>query len=148
MVRAGAWSFAATNDTSQKELLSGEAGLVSEALARSRKLVDDKLLLNGIESLVGNAKGFLATTEEVIKAEELKSNIVKTQTMPSSRQAVELMQKALALAQRSAADTRAQAALEMREAGSVNLGFGLAVVLMLFGAAGFSFLGVARPMTH
>jgi methyl-accepting chemotaxis protein len=147
-VRAAVLSFAATNDPSQREQTVREAGVVFQALTRARSLVDDQKFLDGIDALASNAKGFLAISEEIVSAENSKSEIVKTQTMPSSAKAVELMQKALSAALKSAADAKAIASDELSQAGRVNLGFGIAVVLVLVASVVFSFLGVARPLNR
>jgi methyl-accepting chemotaxis protein len=147
-VRAAGWRFFATGETDQKDKILRNAAVLSEALTQARNFVVDKELLNGIDRLTPLVKRFLATTDEVIEADILKNNISKTRTVPIANQVAELLRTAVPVAQKAVADAKANAFDKMQQAGRVNLGFGVAIILVLIGSGSFSFLGVARPMTR
>src|SRR6266852_5284457 len=147
-VRAEGWRFFSTGEASQKEKLVRAATMLSESLKRARGFADDKALRDGIESLEPLVKEFVEASAQAIDADEAKNAISKTRTIPLANQVADLLRTSVPVAQKAAADARANAADKLLQAGRVNLGFGTVIIVVLLGSMIFSFMAIARPMTR
>jgi methyl-accepting chemotaxis protein len=147
-IRAEGWRFFSTGEAGQKEKLASAAATLSESLKRARGFSDDRALRDGIESLEPLVKEFVESSEQAIDADEAKNAISKTRTIPLANQVADLLRTSVPVAQKAAADARANAADKLLQAGRVNLGFGTVIIVVLLGSMIFSFMAIARPMTR
>jgi len=122
--------------------------MLSESLKRARGFADDKALRDGIESLEPLVKEFVEASAQAIDADEAKNAISKMRTIPLANQVADLLRTSVPVAQKAAADARANAADKLLQAGRVNLGFGTVIIVVLLGSMIFSFMAIARPMTR
>jgi methyl-accepting chemotaxis protein len=147
-VRAEGWQFFSTGEIGQKQKLVRAATMLSESLKRARGSADDKALRDGIESLEPLVKEFVEASTQAIDADEAKNAISKMRTIPLANQVADLLRTSVPVAQKAAADARANAADKLLQAGGVNLGFGTVIIVVLLGSMMFSFMAIARPMTR
>jgi len=123
-VRAEGWQFFSTGEAGQKQKLVRAATMLSESLKRARGFADDKALRDVIESLEPLVKEFVEASTQAIDADEAKNAISKMRTIPLANQVADLLRTSVPVAQKAAADARANAADKLLQAGRVNLGFG------------------------
>jgi methyl-accepting chemotaxis protein len=147
-VRAEGWQFFSTGEAGQKQKLVRAATMLSESLKRARGFADDKALRDVIESLEPLVKEFVEASTQAIDADEAKNAISKMRTIPLANQVADLLRTSVPVAQKAAADARANAADKLLQAGRVNLGFGTVIIVVLLGSMIFSFMAIARPMTR
>jgi methyl-accepting chemotaxis protein len=147
-IRAAGWRYFSTGEADLRDLITRNTEGLSEALKRARDVVVDKSMLEEIDSLEPLVKEFIAATEEVVKADQLKNNISKTKTVPIANETAKLLRSMAPLVEKAVADAKANVTQQMARSGQVNFGFGAAIILVLIGSAVFSFLSVARPITR
>src|SRR6195256_1808251 len=147
-VRAAGWRFFATGETDQKDKIAHNAAVSSASLKRSRELVADKQLLEGIDVPDPLVKGFVSVTNEIIEADLLKNSISKNRTIFIANEVAELLRTPVPIAQKAIAEAKAAVEDKMQRAAQVSLGFGAAIMLVLVGSTVFSFMGIVRPMNR
>src|SRR5262249_23456262 len=91
---------------------------------------------------------FLAVTDESVKTEALRADIVANRTVKAVEEAGVLMEKQVEISQRNAKTSREQAADVVTRASQFSLVIGAVTVIALIASVIFSFFGVARPMTR
>jgi methyl-accepting chemotaxis protein len=124
-----------------------EASL-KDVFNKLRGEADDRELLVVISSLSSVVKRFLAANEEVIKTEQLKTDIVNNRTVKVVAEAAELMELVVDNAQKNSVISKDEVTVEMAQGNRVNLIMAVVVILSLIASVMFSFLGIARPMTR
>jgi methyl-accepting chemotaxis protein len=147
-IRAAAWRFGATGETSLKQVVAQRAANLGELLGRIRSVSDDKIFQGGIDSLASIVKRFNAANDDIIKYEEVKADILANRTRKFIDQAVELIEAQVTFVQANAKASKALAVAETAQANRINFGLAIVVMIALIGAVVFSFLGIARPMTR
>ncbi|MES2196715.1 MAG: HAMP domain-containing methyl-accepting chemotaxis protein [Pseudomonadota bacterium] len=142
------WRLGATGDPS----LIGSIAKTQTALRNNfnelRGEADDRDLLVVVSSLDKLVKRFLAANEEAVKIEELKADIVANRTTNIVKEAGELMEVAVADAQKSMQSSKEEVAAATAQANRISMIVAIVVVISLIASVIFSFLGVARPMTR
>ena len=147
-LRSAIWRFSATGEESQKKTIALNKTALEELLDRIRGVSDDKAFKGGIDAMKSIVTRYIAANDETIKAEDLKTDILANRTVKVVNDSGELMEAAVANAQKNTKISRDEVASETARANSVNMVMAIVVVIAIVGSVLFSFLGIARPMTR
>ena len=147
-VRSATWHLIATGDESQKQEIDQRTDGLNDTLDSARSIISDMGLLGAINSLAATVKIFSAATDEAIKAEAIKKDLVEVKAAPVANQAMQLMRTAMDIAEKNAAEAKTLATTELSQTNRLNFAMAIIVVLSLVGSVIFSFVGVARPLTR
>ena len=142
------WRLGATGDTSLIAAMAKTEASLKDVFNKLRGEADDRDLLAVISSLSSVVKRFLAANEEVVKTEQLKSDIVDNRTAKVVADAADLMELVVGVAQKNASSAREEVMSETAQANRIGLIMAFVVIASLIGSVIFSFLGIARPMTR
>jgi methyl-accepting chemotaxis protein len=145
---AASWRFAATYDRAQKLVIGERTTDFTDVMARARELSNGTDLPASIDALSTSATTFFDITHDVMQQQTLMRELVQLKTLPMANQAAELVQTAVDMAEKLAAESKADAAAELARANRINLTVLIVVIASLVGSVIFSFLGVARPLTR
>ncbi|MBV9459511.1 MAG: methyl-accepting chemotaxis protein, partial [Bradyrhizobium sp.] len=144
---AQVWRYNATGDSSLIATITKVETSVKEVLEQARGLSDDGEFRTAIGALESVAARFLEANAHTVKTEQAKDEIVGP-AVKLLNEAGDLMESAVPFAQKNTAAAKQEAADTIHGANWFNLVMAIAVVAALIGSIGFSFLGVARPMTR
>src|SRR6266550_2036332 len=144
-LRAAVWRLSATGDASLIAAMTQTQSALKKIFNQLRGEADDRSLLDVVNSLDSIVKRFLAANDEVVKIEQLKTDI-GARALKSASEATELMEMAVSTAQESNGAAKEQVSAQVARANRLNVGMAIVVMVSLIGAMAFSFLGVARPM--
>jgi methyl-accepting chemotaxis protein len=147
-LRAAVWRFSATGEESAKKTIAAYKTALEQVLVRIRDLTDDKAFRSGVDAMTSIVSRFVAANDETVKAEELKADLLLNRTVKVVNESGELMEAAVANAQKNTNISRNEVAFETARAGWINLATAVMVVVAIVGSVLFSFLGIARPMTR
>ncbi|SDH86623.1 Methyl-accepting chemotaxis protein [Bradyrhizobium lablabi] len=147
-LRAMVWRLGATGDASMIAAMAKTEASLKDVFNKLRGEADDRELLVVISSLSSVVKRFLAANEEVIKTEQLKTDIVVNRTVKVVADAADLMELVVDNAQKNSVVSKDEVAVEMAQANRINLVMTVIVIGSLIASMIFSFLGIARPMTR
>ena len=147
-LRAMVWRLGATGDATMIPAMAKTEASLKDVFNKLRGEADDRELLVVISSLSSVVKRFLAANEEVIKTEQLKTDITVNRTVKVVADAADLMELVVDNAQRNSAASKDEVTVEMAQANRVNLVMTVIVIGSLIASMVFSFLGIARPMTR
>ncbi|SDP15339.1 methyl-accepting chemotaxis protein [Afipia sp. GAS231] len=147
-LRAMVWRLGATGDTSMIAAMTKTEASLKDVFNKLRGEADDRDLLTVISSLSSVVKRFLAANEDVIKTEQLKSDIVANRTTKAVSDAADLMELVVDVAQKNSKNSREEVTAEMGQGNRINLVMTIIVIGSLIASMAFSFLGIARPMTR
>ncbi|MFZ2159209.1 MAG: methyl-accepting chemotaxis protein [Bradyrhizobium sp.] len=145
-IRAAAWRFGGTGDVEQLGAIAIAEGTVKDALKAARKQTDDKEFHGRINSLESVIKKFLVANGDVVKSEELKAEITANRTIKVVNEAGELMEAAVASAQKDMNASKEEVVAATAQANRISMAMAIVVVISLIASVIFSFLGIARPM--
>src|SRR6185369_1309647 len=87
-----------------------------------------------VDALSNAAKTFLEITHDVMQQQTLIRELVQLKTLPMANQAAELVQTAVDMAEKLAAESKADAAAERARANRINLIVLIVVILSLVGS--------------
>jgi methyl-accepting chemotaxis protein len=144
--RAAGWRFATTSEPEQRDLITGSADLVINALKRARLLASEKDIQAGIDGLVTTADRFKVVAAETLKAEEVKTRVLDERVLPAAKEIVIRLEKLVAANNVFTTKRQNQLIAALDLAGTVALVVGTLVIAMLIGSALFSVLTIARPI--
>ncbi|MBX9648282.1 MAG: HAMP domain-containing protein [Xanthobacteraceae bacterium] len=147
-LRAAVWRLGATGDVSLIASMAKTEASLKDVFNKLRGEADDRELLVVISSLSSVVKRFLAANEEVVKTEQLKSDIVTNRTIKVVADATELMELVVDVAQKNSVASKDEVTAEMAQANRIGLTMTVIVIGSLIASMVFSFLGIARPMTR
>jgi methyl-accepting chemotaxis protein len=147
-LRAMVWRLGATGDASMIPAMAKTEASLKDVFNKLRGEADDRDLLTVISSLSSVVKRFLAANEEVIKTEQLKTDIIVNRTVKVVADAADLMELVVDNAQKNSVVSKDEVAGEMAQANRINLVMTVIVIGSLIASMVFSFLGIARPMTR
>jgi methyl-accepting chemotaxis protein len=147
-LRAMVWRLGATGDATMIPAMAKTEASLKDVFNKLRGEADDRELLVVISSLSSVVKRFLAANEEVIKTEQLKTDIVVNRTVKVVADAADLMELVVDNAQKNSAISKDEVAGAMAQANRINLIMTVIVIGSLIASMVFSFLGIARPMTR
>jgi methyl-accepting chemotaxis protein len=147
MLQAAVWRLGATGDASLIAAMTQTQSALKKIFNQLRGEADDRRLLDVVTSLDSIVKRFLAANDEVVKTEQLKADIGE-RALKSAGEATALMETAVSTAQQNNRAAKEQVSAQVAWANRLNVAMAIVVMVSLFGAMAFSFLGVARPMTR
>src|SRR3984893_2616172 len=147
-VRSATWQLIATGDEGQKQLIVNRTGGLDDTLDGARSIISDTGLLGTIDSLATTVKGFSAATRETINGTPDKKELVDVKALPVANQILELMQKALDVAEKNAQAAKALATTELSQANRLSLVITIVMMVSLVGSVIFTFISVSRPLTR
>ncbi len=145
-LRAAVWRLGATGDVSLIASMAKTEASLKDVFNKLRGEADDRELLTVISSLSSIVKRFLAANEEVIKTEQVKSDIVANRTTQVVADAAELMELVVDNAQKNSKGAREEVMTETAQGNRINLILAVIVIVALIASMVFSFLGITRPM--
>jgi methyl-accepting chemotaxis protein len=145
-VRAATWQLIATGDEGQKQVIVNRTGGLDDTLDSARSIVSDTGLRGTIDGLATTVKEFSAATNEAIRAEADKKELVEAKALPIANEILGLMQTAVDRAQENAASAKALAATELSQANRLSLAVTIAMMVSLVGSVIFTFVSVSRPL--
>ena len=143
---AAIWRFAATAEPDQKDIVTGRADLVTNALKRARVLAGDKDIQAGIDGLAVIAERFRTETVDSVKAEEAKMRVLNERVFSTAKEVGTRIGKAVDMGTEFTAKRQTELLAELDSVATVALVVGVLVVLVLVGSALFSVLTIARPI--
>src|ERR1700712_3720855 len=147
-LRAAVWRLGADGGAALIPVMGQAAKSVNDVFNKLRGEADDRALLEVISSLSSVVKRFLAANEEVVKTEQLKTDIVVNRTSGVAIEAADLMEVVVDGAQKNSAVSKEEVGVEMAQANRIGLTMTVIVIGALIASMVFSFLGIARPMTR
>src|ERR1700730_3217150 len=147
-VRSATWQLIATGYKGQKQLIVNRTGGLDDTLDGARSIISDTGLLGTIDSLATTVKGFSAATRETINGTPDKKELVDVKALPVANQILELMQKALDVAEKNAQAAKALATTELSQANRLSLVITIVMMVSLVGSVIFTFISVSRPLTR
>jgi len=147
-LRAMVWKLSATGDATMIPAMAKTEASLKDVFNKLRGEADDRELLVVISSLSSVVKRFLAANEEVIKTEQLKTDIVVNRTVKVVADAADLMEQVVDNAQKNSVVSKDEVAAELAQANRIDLVMTVIVIGSLIASMVFSFLGIARPMTR
>jgi len=147
-LRAMVWRLGATGDATMIPAMAKTEASLKDVFNKLRGEADDRELLVVISSLSSVVKRFLAANEDVIKTEQLKTDIVNNRTVKVVADAAELMELVVENAQKNSVASKEEVAAELAQANRIDLIMTVIVIGSLIASMVFSFLGIARPMTR
>src|SRR5258707_3816548 len=147
-LRAAVWRLGATGDATIIPAMAKTEASLKDIFNKLRGEADDRALLEVISSLSSVVKRFLAANEEVIKTEQLKTDIVVNRTSGVAIEAADLMEAVVETAQKNSAVSKEEVATELAQANRIDLVMTVIVIGSLIAPMGVSFLGLARPVNR
>jgi methyl-accepting chemotaxis protein len=145
-VRAIVWRFSYSPEDSLKKTITDRNAALAAGLKELRNVAGDRSA-GAIDQLAVLAKTFSSITDEVLKAETAKTEMVEVRTLPVANQATALMRESIVAAKKFAGEAKAEAAASMDQANFIAFVLASIIVLALIVSIVFSFVGVARPLT-
>lgn len=145
-LRALVFRFGLTGETKLVQTIGYAKTQLASLLKQTRDKTNEKKLHELIDGLSAIIDRFVAITDESVKTEALRADIVANRTAVEEADA--LMEKQVEISQRNARTSREEAAEVVTRASQVSLVVGAVTVIALIGSVIFSFFGVARPMTR
>jgi methyl-accepting chemotaxis protein len=147
-LRALVFRFGLTGDTKLVQTIGHAKTALASLLKQTRDKSDEKKLHELVDGLSAIIKRFLDVTDESVKTEALRADIIANRTVKSVEEAGSLMETQVGISQSSAKTSREEAAAELAGADRINMIMAIVVVVSLIASVLFSFFGVARPMTR
>jgi methyl-accepting chemotaxis protein len=147
-LRAMVWRLGATGDASMIASMAKTQTALKTVFNLLRGEADDRDLLAVISSLDSIVKRFLAANDDVVKTEQLKTDIITNRTTKVVADAAELMESTTDTAQKNSKASKEEVVTETGQANRINLVMTVIVIGSLIASMVFSFLGIARPMTR
>ncbi len=121
-LRAAVWRLGATGDATIIPAMAKTEASLKDIFNKLRGEADDRALLEVISSLSSVVKRFLAANEEVIKTEQLKTDIVVNRTSGVAIEAADLMEAVVETAQKNSAVSKEEVATQLAQANRIDLG--------------------------
>jgi methyl-accepting chemotaxis protein len=140
------WRYAAKHEAAQAQLVVGRNGEIADFLAYARDITGDTALAKGIDSMRALAATLAKLHQDISANIALRETIGVQRTLPISREADEILNKAVEMAHALSNASDARAVTERAAAGRLGFGLGVVVILILIGATVFSMLNIARPV--
>ena len=147
-IRAAVWRYGITGEADIPGRIATIEGTLKQILKSTRDQVEDKEFRGGIDALESIIKRFLAANGDVIKTEDLKTDILANRTVKVVTEAGTLMEAAVSATRKNMEAAKQEAVEAGVKATWVNLMMAIVVVISLVVSVIFSFLGIARPMTR
>jgi methyl-accepting chemotaxis protein len=146
-LRALVFRLGFTGDTKLVQTIGHAKTQLASLLKQTRDKTGEKKLHELIDGLGTIINRFLAVTDESVKTDALRADIVG-RTAKAVEEAGSLMEKQVEISQGNARTSREEAADVINRASQVGLLIGAVTVIALVASVIFSFFGVSRPMTR
>jgi methyl-accepting chemotaxis protein len=147
-LRALVFRFGLTGDPKLAQTIGHAKNQLSSMLKQTRDKSEEKKLHELVDGLSAIINRFVAVTDESVKTEALRAEIIANRTVKSVQEAGALMGQQVEISQNNAKASREEAAVVVNRASQISLLIGALTVIALVGSVVFSFFGVARPMTR
>jgi methyl-accepting chemotaxis protein len=147
-LRALVFRFGLTGDPKLAQLIGHAKTQLASMLKQTRDKSEDKKLHELIDGMSAIINRFVAVTDESVKTEALRADIIANRTVKTVEEAGALMGKQVEISQNNAKASREEAAEVVNRASQISLLIGALTVIALIASVIFSFFGVARPMTR
>jgi methyl-accepting chemotaxis protein len=147
-MRAAVWRYGVTGEADIAGRIATIEGTLKEILKSTRDQVDDKEFRGGIDALESVIKRFLAANADVVKTEDLKTDILVNRTVKVVNEAGTLMEATVSAVRKNMEAAKQDAVEAAARATWINLMMAIVVVISLVVSVIFSFFGIARPMTR
>jgi methyl-accepting chemotaxis protein len=147
-LRALVFRFGLTGDTKLVQTIGHAKTALAALLKQTRDKSDEKKLHELVDGLSAIINRFLDVTDESVKTEALRADIIANRTVKSVAEAGSLMETQVGISQGNAKTSREEAAAVLASANRINMIMAIVVVVSLIASVLFSFFGVARPMTR
>ena len=147
-LRALVFRFGLTGDPKLVQTIGHAKTQLASLLKQTRDKSNEKKLHELVDGLGAIIDRFLAVTDESVKTEALRADIVANRTVKAVAEAGSLMETQVAISQGFARTSRDEAAAVVNRASQISLATGAVTVIALIGSVIFSFFGVARPITR
>jgi methyl-accepting chemotaxis protein len=145
-LRAATWHYTAYGEDSQLQAIYAATANLDKAVVQLRTLAGDKNTLAAVDSLAGIVRKVAAATDESLKSEKAKRDLLTTKAQPLAAQALTLMRTAVENAARQTETTKKQATQELTSANRINFALGMVVMISLVISMVFTFFGISRPL--
>jgi len=147
-LRALVWRFGATGEIKLVETIGHTKTQLATLLKQTRDKSNEKKLHELVDGLDAIIKRFLDVTDQSVKTEALKTDIIANRTVKFVEEAGSLMEAQVGISRNNAKTSREEMAAVTAGANRIGLIMTVAMVIALIASVMFSFLGVARPMTR
>jgi len=145
-LRALVFRFGLTGDTKLVQTIGHAKTQLASLLKQTRDKSNEKKLHELVDGLSAVIDRFLAATDESVKTEALRADIVANRT--AVEEAGSVMERQVEISKGNARTSREEAAAVVNRASQISLMIGAVTVIALIASVVFSFFGVARPMTR
>jgi methyl-accepting chemotaxis protein len=147
-LRALVFRFGLTGESKLVQTIGYAKTQLASLLKQTRDKTNEKKLHEQIDGLNAIIDRFVAITDESVKTEALRADIVANRTVRAVEEAGALMDKQVEISQRNAQTSREEATEVVTRASQISVVVGAVTVIALIASVIFSFFGVARPMTR
>src|SRR5690242_2335708 len=147
-LRALVFRFGLTGDTKLVQSIGHAKNQLASLLKQTRDKSDEKKLHELVDGLSAIIKRFLDVTDESVKTEALRADIIANRTVKAVEEAGSLMEKQVEISQGNARASREEAAAVVVRASQVSLLIGAVTIFALIASIVLSFFGVSRPITR
>ncbi|MBR1219857.1 methyl-accepting chemotaxis protein [Bradyrhizobium sp. U87765 SZCCT0131] len=147
-LREAAWHYAATADSSLRDVMDKATERVEAELKAARTALADDSASGDFNALGAALTAYGEAVQTTVSSQNDMASAMMLKIRPAVDQATGIMHDAVAFAERGARDTKDAAEAEAERAGRIDFALSLVVMLAMIGAAAFAFIGVARPLTR
>ncbi|MGO4715059.1 methyl-accepting chemotaxis protein [Bradyrhizobium sp. 2TAF24] len=147
-LREAAWHYAATADSSLRDVMDKASERVEAELKAARTALADDSASGDFNALGAALTAYGEAVQTTVSSQNDMASAMMLKIRPAVDQATGIMHDAVAFAERGARDTKDAAEAEAERAGRIDFALSLVVMLAMIGAAAFAFVGVARPLTR
>jgi methyl-accepting chemotaxis protein len=144
-VRVAAWRWTASNEPAMIERIFKSIAATMTILDSSRRLTNDKTVLEGIDRLAKVAAPFKGLVETAAGHQTAMAQQAKAATRVRA-ELDGILEQAIAAAVQSAEERKAESAASLVLTGRVALVVGSFVILIMLGSAVFGALTIAKPV--
>ncbi|MBI5322833.1 MAG: methyl-accepting chemotaxis protein [Bradyrhizobium sp.] len=147
-LRALVFRFGLTGDAKLVQTIGHAKTQLASLLKQTRDKSEEKKLHELIDGLSAIITRFLDVTDQSVKTEAARTDIIANRTVKAVAEAGSLLQTQVGISQGNAKTSREEAAAELASANRINLIMAVVVVISLIASVIFSFFGISRPMTR
>lgn len=145
-VRSAVWRFTSTGEDAMKKAAVERIAALPGMFKALRGVAGDRVG-TALDTLATQSSTFAAITDEVFKAELVKTELVMVRTLPVANKSAELMRASVDAAKGFASEAKTAAEDELARANFISFVLAVVLILVLIGSVIFAFFGVARPLT-
>ncbi|MDB5504711.1 MAG: methyl-accepting chemotaxis protein [Tardiphaga sp.] len=144
--RAAGWRFAATSETTQRDLVPKFTVAIIDTLKKARSAASEAGIQARIDELAGSAERYRGAADEAAKVEDLKIRLLTDRMLPAAKAVRSNIEKTIAVANEYTVRRQTELVADLSRVSTVGLLVGIPVILILIGSAIFSVFNIARPI--